>query len=487
MTKDKWTRRGFLQQASLLGAAGLAWSLRPARLLGSPDVKPGSADWPRFGYDLHNTRFNAKETTIGPSNVEKLKVKWTFETLDNWIVYETPAVVGDSVFFGAGRYIYSVDASTGKLKWKFDWGADGDWESAGARVSPAMRGIRSSPQYQDGRIYFGSPSCAAFCLDASTGKQIWKTPLVSAAELDKGGGQIYYSPVVYGGKMFSAYSGGNASIFCVDAETGALRWKFRVAQDVPAEWEAGGGSPWTSGAIDEERGILYNGTGNFHVTMPNLGLYANSLVAHDMNTGELLWYNQVHPQDTMDLDFNAHPMIFDAMAPGRVRGSVRQCVAAGNKAGMYCWDRYSGQMFWHVMLGMSCAGCGPENNATAFAYNRVYLEWISEAGPAPSSCTAALHSYNGDVQWLVPNPGRSSSPIAVANQVLYEGFLDGRMRALDARDGKTLWEYKLPSMFKGGVAIANGAMYTSNGGTLQWKPDQSSTKYAVYCFTLDGK
>ena len=39
----------------------------------------GPADWPRFGYDLHNTRHNARETLLGRDNVSRLKLKWTFQ------------------------------------------------------------------------------------------------------------------------------------------------------------------------------------------------------------------------------------------------------------------------------------------------------------------------------------------------------------------------------------------------------------------------
>ena len=140
-------------------------------------------------------------------------------------------------------------------------------------------------------------------------------------------------------------------------------------------------------------------------------------MAHDLDTGELLWYDQVHPQDAFDLDFNAHPMIFDAEAPGRIRGGVRPCVAAGNKAGIYCWNRYSGEFYWKAMLGERCTTCAAENNATAVAYNRIFVQYASHASVKPYSLTAGLHAYNGDVQWSVLNPGRHSSPIAVANRV----------------------------------------------------------------------
>jgi glucose dehydrogenase len=483
------TRREFLKQTAELSAAGGLIGLLARQKVSAADLpKAGPADWPRYGYDLHNTRFNANEKTIGVENAGKLKVKWKFDTLDNWIIYQTPAVIGDTLFFGAGRYIYSLESGTGKLKWKFDWGVNREWEQANATsMNPLWWGARSSPQYYEGRIYFGVSSCVAYCLDAATGKQIWRKVLLDPDAAERNSAQIFYSPIVYAGKVYIAYSGSNATIFCLDADTGAIRWRFRVAQDVPLELETGGGSPWTSGAIDEQRNIVYNVTGNNKVIMPNLGLYSESIVAHDMDTGELLWYYQVHPQDSFDLDFNAHPIILDAAPPPRIRGNVRNCVAAGNKGGIYCLDRYTGQFFWKVMLGQICASCGPEFNAIAAAYNNIFLQWNSASSARPFSSSAALNAYSGDVQWMVVNPAGNSSPIAVANGVMYQGFVNGKIEALDARNGRTIWEFALPSAFRGGFSIANGAVYCGNGEAGEAKIGQNGRTYSLHCFTPDGK
>ena len=490
MSSRNVTRRRFLEQAGGIAALGMMppllpfWSQAPAG--GLP--KPGDGDWPIFGHDLHNTRFNDKETIIGLNNVERLKVKWQFDTADNFTIHQTPAVVGDTLFFGAGRYEYSLDSATGKQKWRNDWGADGEWERTAWQEAAKNRGTRVSPQYVDGRIYFNTGSVTAFCVDAATGKTIWKNRLLDDERLEHMEAQSWYNALVYKGKMFTSYSGGDATLYCLDTETGAIRWQFRIGQDAPADFRTGGGSPWAGGAIDEAQNIVFTVTGSNKGFMPNLNLYTESIIANDIDTGELIWYYQAHPQDAHDLDFVAHPMIFDAVSPPRFRGDVRACVAAGNKAGIYCWNRHTGELYWKTMLGQGCASCGPRVNSIAVAYNHVFVQNENAIGNPPMSVTAALHAYTGAIAWIVPNPVMNpQAPIAVANGVLYQGLADGRIEALDASNGRRLWEYKLPSMPRGGFAIANGAIYTSNGEPTSWKEGPLPYQHSMYCFTIDGK
>ena len=80
--------------------------------------RTGAADWPRFGKDLKNTRFNPAESRLGRENVERLKVKWSFQA--DMPIQTTPTVVGDTLFFGDfGGYQYALERATGRLKWKF--------------------------------------------------------------------------------------------------------------------------------------------------------------------------------------------------------------------------------------------------------------------------------------------------------------------------------------------------------------------------------
>ncbi len=251
-------RRRFL--STLAAAGGLAAAAGPgtARAFqskdqGLPGVAPG--DWSMVGFDLHNTRFNPHENTIAPGNVARLKVKWTFDLAVDFI-QSTPIVAGDSVYFASyDGHFYSADARTGKLKWK--WNA---WNLKPGEPKPDLRPpnnpteMRGSAFYRENRIYFGAGTAKVHCLDAATGKEIWGTQL----DPDPAGNQAHISgsPLVYQGKVFIGTSSEMGQIACLDAGTGAVRWRFYTVPGVPNA----GGSVWTAPAIDGAHNIVYNVT-----------------------------------------------------------------------------------------------------------------------------------------------------------------------------------------------------------------------------------
>ncbi|MDA2934341.1 PQQ-binding-like beta-propeller repeat protein, partial [Acidobacteria bacterium AH-259-D05] len=369
---------------------------------------------------------------------------------------------------------YAVETTGGDLLWQIDT------ETPVGNQRTGAKDLRSSPQFANGKLYFGNGyyDCSAFCVDAKTGEVLWKTVLDDDVEGNQA--HISSSPAYYDGMVFFGTSSGQAHIVCLDAETGAIRWRFRV---VPTA-VAGGGSVWTSPAIDEEHEIVYNATGSVKQFMPpGSMLYAESILAHDLRSGRLLWYYQVRPADPFDLDFGCHPMLFDAVDPGG--RDVRKCVSAGNKAGMFTVDRYTGELVWKVMLTNRSPGGGPHMNSTAVAYNRVYV--VSNAyGEKPMSVSAALHAYTGEIEWWVPNDSVHKAPVAVANGIFYQGLTNGKLQALHAENGRILWEHQLPSAHRGGITISNGTLFVSNG-EMSMGAAPTTDQYGVYAFTLDGK
>ncbi|MCZ6878347.1 MAG: PQQ-binding-like beta-propeller repeat protein, partial [Acidobacteria bacterium] len=258
------TRRKFLEG---LGAAGAVMMMGPGNQAYAQSLpRPGPADWPRFGCDLQNTRFNARERTLGRDNVGRLKMKWSFQA--DGVIQTTPTVIGDTLFFGTqSGQEFALETQTGEPKWRF--------AVEKQQSKRYMRqGVRSSSQYADGRVYFGDNMTKIRCIEAATGQEIWQTQLS-----DDPTAQTRSSPAVYNGRVVLGYSSsrGDAEIVCLDADTGAVSWRFRTAP------EGAGGSVWASPAIDEQEHIVYNTTGSAKGFMPpGPMLYTESIVAHDL-------------------------------------------------------------------------------------------------------------------------------------------------------------------------------------------------------------
>src|SRR3990172_8642600 len=133
MSNEMWktSRRTFLG----LSAIATTGSFLPKQLVARDQ---GFGDWPDHGHGIEQTRFKPQETTLGPGNVSRLRLRWMFEAGSG--ITATPAVVGNRVIFGSwdGR-VYALDRLSGKSIWTFE---------AGVRRYPPDRqlGIFTSPR-----------------------------------------------------------------------------------------------------------------------------------------------------------------------------------------------------------------------------------------------------------------------------------------------------------------------------------------------------
>jgi glucose dehydrogenase len=488
------TRRQFVERAGCVAGAlsvsGLP-AFTPHRVVHAADEPvPGPADWLRYGADLRNTRSNPNEKIIGKGNVDRLKEKWHFQV--DVPIATTPTIIGDTLFFGSYAAVYALDARTGREKWRFDL------------PKVANGGIQRGLEYYKGRLYGGDDGGWVRCLDAASGKEIWSRDFSKDPE-PEGQRPIRFSTacIAFDDKIYTATTGNKNRVLCLNAANGTTAWEFWVT----GQNDFGkGGSVWTSPAFDVEQRLLYVPTGsNKFPGASDPVLFTECILAFDAESGYLRWFYQSHPNDIHDLDWSAHPVLFDAEGPPMKKGARRQCVAAGAKDGFYCIDRYTGELIWRTQLTQKYFWGGPNVDEIAFADNKLFV--VSNAatqliGKPPISVTAALDAFTGRIVWWTYNlNGVIQGAIAVANQVLYQGFNDGRIEALDSDSGAVLWQHALPTARYGGFAIANGAMYVSNGvpgatiegGGPSWNPPEMVEKhrnakaYSMYCFTVDGK
>jgi outer membrane protein assembly factor BamB len=107
----------------------------------------------------------------------------------------SPVVVDGTVFVGAGKEVYALDAASGTVHWEF----------------AAKEYISSSATAADGRIYI-SDFNSLYAIDQKTGAQVWSHPTTMT---------FYFAPVI-GGQTALIASG--SQLIALDTASGQPRW-----------------------------------------------------------------------------------------------------------------------------------------------------------------------------------------------------------------------------------------------------------------------
>ena len=157
-------------------------------------------------------------------------LKWPKELTQKWkttvgLGDATPALVDDKLYVftrqGDEEVTLCLDASTGKELWK-------DKYAAQAATGPASRhpGPRSSPAVAEGKVVTLGVAGVLSCLDAATSKVVWrKDPFPKVVP------RFFtaMSPIIVDGMAIAHLGGqGNGAIMAYDLDTGNEKWKWAV-------------------------------------------------------------------------------------------------------------------------------------------------------------------------------------------------------------------------------------------------------------------
>ena len=136
-------------------------------------------------------------------------LKWKFKTGN--VVHASPAIADGVLFVGSwDSYFYAVDAATGTEKWRFHTGED--------PVNHNQQGIQSSAAVADGVVYFGCRDGHLYALDEKTGAMKWA--------YNTKGSWILNSPAVSQGKVYFATSD-TGLLYAADAKTGEIAFSVK--------------------------------------------------------------------------------------------------------------------------------------------------------------------------------------------------------------------------------------------------------------------
>ncbi len=299
------------------------------------------------------------------SNVHRLKEAWKFDAAEEGGLETNPIIVGRTLFaYTASQKVIALEASTGKLLWKFD---------SGVHSSQPARGLAYWSDGQHGRILAGVMNYL-YALDAETGKVIPSFGEQGRIDLRKGlrgdylsqsitltsPGIIFQDLIIVGGRNPETYPSPPGDIRAFDVRTGGLRWSFHTIPHPgefgystwPADaWKtAGSANNWAGMALDEQRGIVYVPTGSavfdfYGADRVGDDLFADTLLALDARTGKRLWHFQGVHHDIWDRDFPSPP----ALVTVRHNGSCVDAVAQTTKQGyLYLFDRTNGKPLFPI-------------------------------------------------------------------------------------------------------------------------------------------
>ena len=306
---------------------------------------PPAEDWLTWRRTRDNQGYTPLDQ-IGPDNVADLRLAWALAMPEG--TNQTAPLVHDGAMFLAspGNIVQALDAATGELIWEFRHQYPEDAES--------RRATRSIALYQD-KVYLATYDAAIVALDARTGEPVWQT---TRADYRKGFAQTA-GPVIANGVVVSGINGcerfedEGCFITGHDPDTGEELWRTStIAQpgdvnsgtwgDIPPHLR-GGGDTWIPGAYDPDLDLFFIGTAQAKpwvaasrgMSTYNDALYTNSTLALSPRTGQMAWYFQHVPGETLDMDIVFERVLVDV-------DDEKWLFTAGKDAILWKLDRRTG-------------------------------------------------------------------------------------------------------------------------------------------------
>jgi len=389
-----------MDRRELLAGASAIAMLGPSLAQAQSAPTPANSDWLHYANDLSSSRYSPLDQ-INAGNFNRLELAWRFSTnalgprLDAYY-QSTPLKVKGRLYCTAGfrRDVVCLDAGTGELLWMhtYDEGA-----RIGSRGGPGL-GVGYWTDGSNERIVYVTRGYNMFSLDAKTGipdpafgeggRVDLRQNNDQEMDLVKGVIGLHAPPLVVRdtvvvGAAPTADSKGYLRGF--DIRTGKRKWIFHTIPrkgefgyetwTTPGQAEASANmGVWCPMSADPELGLIYVGvesppTDLLGVTRTGPHLFAESLVALDIETGVRKWHYQMIHHGIWDRDVSCAGVICNIPHDGKVIKAIAQPTKQGY---VYVLDRTNGRPVWPI----------PERKV---AKGNVPGEWYSPTQPIPSA------------------------------------------------------------------------------------------------------
>ena len=283
--------------------------------------------------------------------------------------------------------IAAIDAASGETLWVYN---PKTYETGTTTMSARwnQRGVAywsNGPERNEERIFAGTGNGYLICVDAKTGSACpdfgddgWvdlttDIPRATRGERDWLNAQLYSvqsPPFVVGDTIVTPSSISSYNITReappgwmrgFDPRSGRTKWTFHTIPQGDEfgndTWEGdswrytGKVGVWSFMSADPELGLIYlptNTAAPDYYGGHRLGdnLFAESIVALNLETGEREWHFQAVHHGLWDYDFPAAPNLVDVRVAGR--GPVKALAQISKQGFTYVFDRQTGEPIWPI-------------------------------------------------------------------------------------------------------------------------------------------
>ena len=489
--------KGAVQPTTEVRAPAIA--VDNARLL---NAKADRDNWLMYGRDYGNQRYSPL-TQINRDNVSNLVPVWSFQTGVADGLHATPLVIDGVIYLStAWNHLFAIDARSGAELWRYR-------RSLPEKLKYCCGPVNWGVAILGNTLFLGTLDAHLVAIEARTGRVRWDIEVGKPED----NLSIKSVPLVVKDKVLVGVAGGDfpsrGFIDAYDATTGKRAWRFYTipGQGEPGaetwggeSYAIGGGGPWGIGSYDAALDLVYWGVGQPYPdydgdAREGDNLYTDSVVALNPDTGALRWHFQYTPHDMWDWD-GVNELVF---AEIEHKGSrVKALLHADRNGHFYALDRATGEFLYAKPFVRVTWTKGFEENGrpifdpAAFpTYEGVTVcpgaaggkEWNAMAYdpvrrfafvPAIENCAVFTnYGIQAKAKGLEPRPSGFR---------YLEAQAYGKVMAIRADTGETVWEVKTRTPAGGGVLATAGRLAFTGDAEGNLRAYDSDTGEELWSF-----
>jgi polyvinyl alcohol dehydrogenase (cytochrome) len=478
------------------------------------DVDTGEPTIWTQGFDRMNHRhLSAEQAGLTTRDMGNLELAWSMGFPSAANMRSQPAIVGNTMYYpivDSGQlFALDIGGQSPCVKWVYE-------HDIPLRTTIGYHTVDDRPV-----LVFADVSAHTLLMDAVTAEILWDVSVQVTSVSN-----VTAMPVLYGDRVYVPISSGelnmgaaadyecctsHGAVVALDVRSGERIWEYHTMEDAQPttisrvgtqQWGPSGSPIWTAPAVDEQRNLLYVGTGE-NTSAPATDT-SDAILAINMDDGSLAWKFQATENDifltgcmrepdgpncppdysiNLDVDFGAAIMLAQ-------RRDGSDLVLAGQKSGVvWALEPDTGELVWNTKIGPGGAS-GGVHWGMAFDGEKVYAPNNLSTGSTADGADPGLFALDvntGAIAWEyhhspdcsgnrrenIPscdrNWGMSSATILVDGAVV-QGANDGFVKVFDSQSGEPIFTYDTARTFntlngveaKGG-AIDNFSIWAANG------------------------